>query len=291
MARRLSCRSSGRTPRRARWHSAATINRGTQSEYTWCDGSGRMVPNGISDFAIYPPVSKFIEIPAGTSLTLEGTVPSIKGGFRTLQGDRASSTIEDPSDLGTVPTEPGRYALELHVALEGENNEHGSATFWFGVDAIEANGEPDAAPASSAQATGVIRCQPDGSTVVMTPRVAARADGIHIEVREVSGAGGVTVFPSLGRWSHEYGVLACSSPAGGSLAVPTGTARIACGWSDNEDPTGRHEMATSQPIEFVDPDGFDHLDELPCSSMNASTPMTRRSARSLRATMGLRCPR
>ena len=109
---------------------------GTQSEYTWCDGSGGCV-NGISDFTTYPPVSKFIEIPAGISLTLEGTVQSIKGGFRTLQGDKASPTIEDPSDLGTVPITPGRYALELHVALDGENNEHGSATFWFGVEVVD----------------------------------------------------------------------------------------------------------------------------------------------------------
>ena len=36
---------------------------GTRSEYDWCDGSGGCV-NGIADFASYPPVSEFIEMPA-----------------------------------------------------------------------------------------------------------------------------------------------------------------------------------------------------------------------------------
>ena len=58
---------------------------GTRSEYDWCDGSGGCV-NGIADFASYPPVSKFIEIPGGSLIELEGPVTSMKAQFRTMDG-------------------------------------------------------------------------------------------------------------------------------------------------------------------------------------------------------------
>jgi hypothetical protein len=200
---------------------------GTQSEYTWCDGSGGCV-NGISDFATYPPVSKFIEIPAGTSLTLDGTLPSIKGVFRTLRGERASPTIDDPSDLGTVPTEPGRYALELHVALDGENNEHGSATFWFGVEMVP-TAPPTASPVPSANASpsdvsDVLRIScGGGGTQVLTPVVAAGPDGVDVELLDADISGAVARPTGLLRveWYLQEGV----SP----VQLPVGEVDLQCG--------------------------------------------------------------
>ena len=60
----------------------------------------------------------------------------MKAQFRTMDGDRASDTFEAPIVL-VAPPEPGRYALEVHVALDGDNGAHGSATFWFGVEVVD----------------------------------------------------------------------------------------------------------------------------------------------------------
>ena len=107
---------------------------GTRTEYDWCDGSGGCV-NGIADFASYPPVSKFIGIPGGSLIEFEGPVVSMKAQFRTMDGGQASATFEDPIVL-VAPIEPGRYALETHVGLDGDDGAHGSATFWFGVEVV-----------------------------------------------------------------------------------------------------------------------------------------------------------
>ena len=96
-----------------------------------------------------------------------------------------------------------------------------------------------------------------------TPQVAARADGIHIELREASGATGVEVFKALSNGVHGTGWGPGQHPEV-ILPVPIGRSRIACAWPDGDDPTSRDEFAASQPIEFVDPGGFYHLDEHPC---------------------------
>ena len=242
--------------------SAATISRGRGVSTTWCDGSGECV-NGIADFASYPPVSKFIEFPGGSLIELEGPVTSMKAQFRTMDGDRASDTFEDPIVL-VAPTEPGRHALEVHVTLDGDSGAHGSATFWFGVEVVVTeDGAIPSAALDGAPSTGEIRCLTDGSTVVTTPQVAARADGIHIELREASGATGVELFKALSNGVYGTGWGPGQHPEV-ILPVPIGRSRIACAWPDGDDPTSRDELAASQPIEFVDPGGFYHLDELPC---------------------------
>ena len=163
---------------------------GVRGEYQWCDGSDAACVAGIPEFATYPPVSEFMEIPAGTPLMLESSVPSIKAVFRTMDGDRATPTFEDPANLGSLPTEPGRYALEVHVALDGEDGAHGSATFWFGVDVPGAE--------TDAPVSDVLRvaCSEE-ETNVLTPVVAAQADGVHV-LAEADGSSVEVEFRYLG---------------------------------------------------------------------------------------------
>ena len=125
---------------------------------------------GIPEFPTYPPVSRFMEIPAGTSLMLENPVQAIKGGFLTMDGEKASPTFEDPVHFGSIPTEPGKYALEVHVALDGDNGAHGSATFWFGVDVVPiapptASPDPPASASPAGDVSDVLRisCGGDGT--------------------------------------------------------------------------------------------------------------------------------
>ena len=119
--------------------------------------------NGIADFASYPPVSKFIEIPGGSLIELEGPVTSMKAQFRTMDGGRASDTFEDPIVL-VAPTEPGRYALEVHVTLDGDSGAHGSATFWFGVEVVDPASTADD-PEISLADTGWRVAEIDGSSL------------------------------------------------------------------------------------------------------------------------------
>lgn len=136
---------------------------GVRGEYQWCDGTDTC-EGGIPEFPTYPPVSKFMEILPGTLLMLESPVPSIKGGFLTMEGEKASPTFEDPRDLGLVPTEPGKYALEVHVAFDGDNGAHGSATFWFGVEVVDA-ASTAADPEISLADTGWHVAKVDGSSL------------------------------------------------------------------------------------------------------------------------------
>lgn len=200
---------------------------GTRSEYDWCDGSGGCV-NGIADFASYPPVSKFIEMPGGSLIELKGAVVSMKAQFRTMDGGRASATFEDPIVL-VAPSEPGRYALETHVALDGDNGAHGSATFWFGVDVVPiapptASPDPPASASPAGDVSDVLRisCAGDG-TQVLTPVVRAGPDGVRVELLDADISGAVARPTGLLRmeWYLQEGV----SP----VQLPVGEVALQCG--------------------------------------------------------------
>ena len=180
------------------------VQAGVRGEYQWCDGTGAACEAGVPEFPTYPPVSKFIEIPAGTSLMLDSAVPSIKGGFLTMDGEKASPTFDATEESESVPTEPGKYALEVHVGLDGDNGAHGSATFWFGVEMPEAE--------SVAPASDVLRvsCSVDG-TEVLTPLVAAQPDGVHA-IAEADG-------PSVGIEFHYLGGAQGAGGFGGDIST------------------------------------------------------------------------
>jgi len=113
---------------------------GTEQEavrggYDWCGRSNRC-GNGTPDWGGLPPTLSYLPIPVGTSLSLDGDAIKLTGSFRTTYDvlQKVSDvTLDHP---GTVPTVPGRYVLKLDVYLEGSEGEHGSATFFFGVDAF-----------------------------------------------------------------------------------------------------------------------------------------------------------
>ncbi len=111
--------------------------KGTQQaalgEYTWCDGSGGCV-DGVTDRGGDGPSEVgYLPIPAGTPFSLEGDATELKGVIRTLDGENVSD-IEFKVP-GSVPEVPGRYLAELHVGFHGSTEGHGSATFFFGVEA------------------------------------------------------------------------------------------------------------------------------------------------------------
>ena len=178
---------------------------GVRGEYQWCDGTDAACVAGVPEFPTYPPVSKFMEIPAGTPLMLESPVPSIKGGFLTTDGEKASPTFEDPAHFGSIPMEPGKYALEVHVALDGDNGAHGSATFWFGVEVPQAE---TVAPASDVLR---VSCSVDGTEVLRPSSQRNRTGSVSIGrsrwpvgrrrvplCRRSAGGGCL-------RWRHQYG--------------------------------------------------------------------------------------
>ena len=84
---------------------------------------------------VISPGEQVHRVPRRLADRARGPVTSMKAQFRTMDGGRASDTFEDPIVL-VAPIEPGRYALEVHVTLDGDSGAHGSATFWFGVEVV-----------------------------------------------------------------------------------------------------------------------------------------------------------
>ena len=65
-----------------------------------------------------------------------------------------------------IDVEPGRYVMEIR----GHWRDHGNTSFYFPIELVDP--AVDEVPTTSD--VGVIRCKPDGSTVVQTPQVAVR---------------------------------------------------------------------------------------------------------------------
>jgi hypothetical protein len=217
-------------------------------EYDWCDTAGCV--SGIGDYVHYPPVSTFIDVPAGTALNLAGSnLTAIKGGFRTMDGDKASEVFEDPQHLGTIPMEEGNFALELHVGLDSQDGEHGSATFWFGVRSIPGSGTSPTGVSDvlrvSCSASGtevltpVVEAQPDGVRVV----VAADAPFVSLEFHELERSDGSDPIEGFG------GPFRPSDPKPWPIAP--GRAEVMCagnGYGESD--------ATPPSFEVVDPNGY-----------------------------------
>jgi len=103
-----------------------------------------------------------------------------------------------------------------------------------------------------------IVCRADGSTELLTPRVAVQSDGIHISVRNLAGEpaslGGLAVDAEEGRSEH------VSRTAPGEIDV-------AC-W-----PYSKHEERRPQRVHMIvaDPHGYWVSPKLECLSRTAST--------------------
>ncbi len=110
--------------------------RGVRSEYTWCDGSENCV-SGVADFASYPPVERYLQVPVGTPIELKGDATDVKGDFSLAEDQGGDRFAYD----GAVPDRAGRYVLTLEVTFD-----RGSATFFFGVDALSDTLSPSPTP-------------------------------------------------------------------------------------------------------------------------------------------------
>ena len=105
----------------------------------------------------------------------------------------------------------------------------------------------DTVPAAAeTPSTAVVVCGPDGAAVE-TPRVAASRDGVHVEIRNESGAERV-LHVGAGESSQGEGF-----PAGTHTrvwALPPGPATLTC-----DDPAGPPSEEPGESFEVVDPDG------------------------------------
>lgn len=126
-----------------------TSQYGVRHDYRWCNQPNGCV-GGTTDWGGMPPSVKYLPVPVGTPLVITGDVEGIRGGFlREGAGTpmvvkfETSVTLEAP---GSVPDAPGRYPLGIEVTMDGDGG-HGTATFWFGVEALP---RVTAAPSSAA---------------------------------------------------------------------------------------------------------------------------------------------
>lgn len=185
---------------------------GVRTEFTWCDVSGGCVTRA-SDWGPDPSSSQLhsVLIPAGTPLEL-GDVTNYRGAFTTSDGEKISGFGGDVP--GAVPGEPGRYVLELHVALEGSQAGHGNATFFFGVESMEVKTRSAAAastPAAVSQPSDALHVSCSGDTAhVSTPVVMAQADGLHVVPDEAPADANIEIWssgePDWTIWSGSSGV-------------------------------------------------------------------------------------
>jgi heat shock protein HslJ len=180
------------------------------------------------------------------------------------EGDETEVSLGDESTAATVPLAPGDWT----VRCAGWSEEIRPAEI-----TVLPEQQTSTSPEEAVPDVGVIRCRSNGSTVVETPQVAVQADGVHLRVPQSSGAGALSIFPEA--WVD--GVQTAEFPHGIEdegyvLVVPAGPATVACDWAEDEDPTSRDELRASVPIEFVDPSGLYHLDELACPHESRAYP-------------------
>ena len=132
-----------------------------------------------------------------------------------------------------------------------------------GAAADESSPEPAAAPEPPAPLTAVVTCGPDGA-VVETPAVAARRDGVHVEIRNESRAERVVHVQSAGSVQGE------GFPAGTYTriwALPPGPATVTC-----DEPAGDPGEQDGAAFEVVDPEGLWVSTELDCDEVSVAMP-------------------
>ncbi len=112
--------------------------------------------------------------------------------------------------------------------------------------------------------TAVITCSPSGTSVA-TPEVAARRDGVHVELRNETGAERLVEVGSGAAAQAE------PLPAGMHARVwplPPGEAQVTC-YDPAGDP-GEEDAAAAAHLEIVDPDGVWVSTELPCDAVSTA---------------------
>ena len=103
-------------------------------ENKWCDGSGNCAGGLVGTVPYPPPVGDFMPIDVSTPLSITGDAVALKAAFMTESHEQISRV--DLQDPGMAPATPGRYVLEIHVAMQGSEGAHGTATFFLGVEAV-----------------------------------------------------------------------------------------------------------------------------------------------------------
>jgi hypothetical protein len=227
---------------------AATLRFGDQEQegalegWSWCDGDD--CSGGIADFVHYPPVFGYVVVPPGTAIEVAGDGAVERLRISTLEDE----PVQEPGGPMTVPASNGAYVVEVDAVWEGAN--HGSANFFFGVQALD----------SPASAPDVLRvgCG-SGSPLTETAVVRAQGDGLHVEVSAGEGISAYSVIEAEGD-PNEYAVVGSSVPSD-VMPIAPGSWEFACkesGQQDDTDPTASFEL--------VDPDDHYASPELSCDA-------------------------
>jgi hypothetical protein len=149
---------------------------GVVEQYTWC--VGEECTGAIADFAFYPPASEYLVVPPGTAIEVVG------------DGVADSMRVTDPagepvagSESATVPDADGQYQVGVDASWD-VGTEKGSATIWFGVQALSS---PSAAPDVLKVDCGF------GVARSNTAVVRTQADGLHLVFHGTDGFTGFEV--------------------------------------------------------------------------------------------------
>ncbi len=203
------------------------LAKGLVSTYEWC-GQDNTCSAMVADFAEYPPSGKAVVVPAAGPFVIAGPATSFKGVF--LLGDRKVATFTSEGML-RMPSEPGRYSLQLTADIDGEGSEHGSGTFWFTLEVIE-EGAPNILRVACVE----------GGAAIDVPRVVAHADGVLFEVDDTSGAAeGFSV-----TWDGDRMNDAIGFGVNWLLwQVPVGSIEVGC------NPVGPAGVGTSVPVSVL----------------------------------------
>ena len=221
------------------------LQEGTQEGYEWCEGDDCVA--GIADFVRYPPVFELLVVPPSTPLELSGD--------GSIEGIQISAFGEEPAERfkypWSVPATNGTYVVEIDATWEGDP--HGSANFFFGVQALDA--------VESAPDVLQVDCG-FGATLIDTAVVRSQDDGLHMEFTNTEGYVGYELLTPEGTPPEQFFSAGHTFGGESSLVAPFGPGRWEIGCREK----GENVEAgvSTMTFDLVDPDDHYAPFELAC---------------------------
>jgi hypothetical protein len=112
----------------------ATLSSGDASQdgiregYTWCGPDGRCA-SSTADFVTYPPVSKYLSVPAGVQVEVNGD--GRLDGLKTLLPNGDTLLVRNSVEAPVIPSVAGRWVWVVDAKWDD-----GSANYYFGIDVV-----------------------------------------------------------------------------------------------------------------------------------------------------------
>jgi hypothetical protein len=219
------------------------VQEGVVEGSEWCHGDS--CTGMISDFVRYPPVFELIVVPPSTTIEVTGD------GF--VERIRTSTMDGDPVEGSPmrVPESNGAYVMEVDATWAGDP--HGSANFFFGMQALDAVGSaPDVLHVDCAS----------GATLIDSAVVRTQADGLHLEFTNTEGYVGYELVTPEGTPPDRFFSAGHDFGGESSLVAPFPPGRWEVGCRERGESV--EPGISTMTFELVDPDDHYAPFELSC---------------------------